>query len=98
MMNQMSEVQTLQVGTLELRKTAEGWEYLSEGLQGEPDRWCNAATSLGPFSNLGVSILLDELVGARELAALRVKSVWNCRHWTSKGLLRLSSTLSRANA
>ena len=94
MMNQMSEVQTLQVGTLELRKTAEGWEYLSEGLQGEPDRWCNAATSLGPFSNLGESILLDELVGARELAALRVKSVCrNCRHWTSKGYCDFIDTI-----
>jgi hypothetical protein len=94
MINQLSDVPTLQVGTLELRKTDEGWQYLSEGLHGEPDRWCDAATALGPFSNLGVSILLDELLGARELTTLRGESVCrNCRYWTSKGYCDFIDTI-----
>lgn len=90
----MSDTPTLQVGALELRKTAEGWQYLSEGLHGEPDRWCDAANALGPFSNSGVGILLDELLGARELAALRAESVCrNCRNWTSKGYCEFIDTI-----
>lgn len=70
----MSSFATMQVGTLKLRKTDEGWQYLSEGTQSEPDRWCDAATSLGPFSNSGVGSLLDELLAARELATFRAES------------------------
>lgn len=80
----MYEFPTMQVGTLELRKTPEGWQYLSEGLNGDPDRWCNAASELGPFSNSGVTGLLDELLVARLLDTRQAGSVCsNCEHWTS---------------
>lgn len=82
----MSDSTTLQVGSLEMRKTAEGWQYLSEGVQGEPDRWCDATSSLGPFSNAGVNNLLDELLAARLKAAQTASRVCsNCRHWDSNG-------------
>lgn len=38
----MSEQVTMQFGPLELRKTEEGWQYLSEGVGHEPDTWCDA--------------------------------------------------------
>lgn len=85
-MEQLSDLPIMQVGPLSLRKTPDGWQYLSEGLQGEPDRWCDAASVLGPFSNSGVTSLLDELQGARELAAQQAKRVCrNCRYWTPQG-------------
>lgn len=34
----MSDFPTLRVGELELRKTADGWQYLSGRVHGEPDR------------------------------------------------------------
>lgn len=82
----MSDSTTLRVGSQELRKTAEGWQYLSEGVQGEPDRWCDATSSLGPFSNAGVNNLLDELLAAHTHAAEAATRVCkNCRHWDSEG-------------
>ena len=85
-MNQTIDYPTMQVGGLELRKTADGWQHLSEGVQGEPDRWCEATSSLGPFSNAGVNKLLDELLAARTQAAQTANRVCsNCRHWDSNG-------------
>lgn len=82
----MSEFPKLHVGKLALRKTAEGWQYLSEGLQGEPDLWCDATSVLGPFSHSGVGTLLDELLEAREAATAKSRSVCqNCRWWDSRG-------------
>lgn len=49
----MSEQVTMQFGSLELRKTDEGWLYLSEGVGNEPDTWCDATSVLGPFGGLG---------------------------------------------
>ena len=46
----MTVIQTMRVGSLELRKTATGWEYLSEGVGNEPDLWCDATAALGPVS------------------------------------------------
>ncbi|NWD56714.1 hypothetical protein HX878_18415 [Pseudomonas veronii] len=57
----MSEFETMQVGSLELRKVGDGWQYLSEGLGGESDRWSDAADILGPFGGSGVNDLLDAL-------------------------------------
>jgi len=80
----MSVIQAMQVGTLELRKTDEGWQYLSEGVANEPDLWCDASDVLGPFGGSGVNDLLDELWAAREQAALNASRVCkNCRHWRS---------------
>lgn len=56
---------TLKIGELELRKTEEGWQFLSEGFGGDPDRWCDATSVLGPFGGSGVNDLLDELAAAR---------------------------------
>ncbi|WHS57381.1 MULTISPECIES: hypothetical protein [Pseudomonas] len=82
----MSDCPTLQVGEVELRKTADGWQYLSEGVQGEPDCWCDATSMLGPFSHSGVGSLLDELLVARETAATKTKRVCQtCRWWDSGG-------------
>lgn len=67
----MSEQETMQVGSLELRKTDEGWEFLSEGQAGEPDRWCDATSVLGPFGGSGVNDLLDELAAIKARAAAR---------------------------
>lgn len=78
----MSEIQTMQVGTLELQKTAEGWQFLSEGVGFEPDRWCDASNTLGPFGGSGVNTLLDEILAARQQAEQKAESVCkNCRHW-----------------
>ncbi|WP_427121592.1 hypothetical protein [Pseudomonas aeruginosa] len=78
----MSEFQTLQVGSLELRKTADGWQYLSEGIGNDPDRWCDATGVLGPFGNSGVNTLLDELLAARQEAEQKAERVCeNCRYW-----------------
>lgn len=62
----MSEQETMQTGSLELRKSEEGWHYLSEGVAGDPDRWCDATDVLGPFGGSGVNDLLDELAAAKE--------------------------------
>nr|WP_176451499.1 hypothetical protein [Pseudomonas putida] len=43
----MSEQVTMQFGPLELRKTEEGWQYLSEGVGHEPDTWCDATYPSG---------------------------------------------------
>lgn len=67
----MSEHETMQVGSLELRKTEEGWQYLSEGAGGEPDRWCDATSVLGPFGGSGVNDLLDDLAATKASAAAR---------------------------
>lgn len=61
----MSQQVTMQVGTLELRKTDEGWQYLSEGVGYEPDSWIDAASMWGPFGGSGLSKLLDELAAAK---------------------------------
>lgn len=59
------QVITMKVGTLELRKTEAGWEYLSEGVAGDPELWCDAAGALSPFSGTGVNSLLDELAATK---------------------------------
>jgi hypothetical protein len=65
----MSDYETMQVGEMKLRKAEEGWQHLSEGYGGEPDRWCDATDVLGPFGGSGVNDLLDELsVAKTELA------------------------------
>ncbi len=56
---------TMTLGELQLRKTEEGWQFLSEGLGNDPDRWCDATDVLGPFGGSGVNDLLDELAAAR---------------------------------
>ena len=61
----MSELETMQVGSLELRKTDDGWQYMSEGLGGGPDRWSDAADILGPFGGSGINDLLDVLSTAK---------------------------------
>lgn len=68
--SEMSELETMQVGSLQLRNTDDGWQYLSEGLGGEPDRWSDAADILGPFGGSGINDLLDALSTAK--AALSV--------------------------
>lgn len=83
---QMTDFPTLRVGELELRKTSEGWQYLSEGVQGEPDLWCDATSLLGPLSHSGVATLLDELLLAREAATTKtVRACKTCRWWDSSG-------------
>lgn len=78
----MSQIQTMQVGAVELRKTSEGWQYLSEGVGNDPDRWCDATSVLAPFGGSGVSTLLDELLAARQEAEQKAVSVCeNCRYW-----------------
>ena len=90
----MCDLPTMQVGTLELCKTPEGWQYLSKGEQSEPDSWCDAASVLGPFSNSGVGGLLDELLAARELATLRAEAACrHCAYWTSEGHCGFIDTL-----
>jgi hypothetical protein len=61
----MTVIKTMQVGGLELRKTEDGWQYLSEGYQGDPDVWCPVQGHLGPFSGSGIEGLLDELAQAK---------------------------------
>jgi hypothetical protein len=90
----MSDSTTLQIGSLVLRKAADGWKYLSEGVQGEPDRWCDATSSLGPFSNAGVNSLLDELLAAREQVTQKASRVCkNCRYWDSEGNCEFIDTI-----
>ena len=60
----MKILETMTVGPLELRRTEEGWQYLSEGLGGEPDRWGDATASLGPFSGSGINGLLSAISAA----------------------------------
>lgn len=71
----MSDQDKMQVGPLELRKTEEGWEYLSEGLGGEPDRWFEATDVLCPFGGSGVNDLLDELAMAKSRAEALLEQV-----------------------
>lgn len=66
----MSDQETMQVGPLELRKTEEGWQYLSEGVANDPDNWCDATSVLGPFGGSGVNDLLDELSAAKTQLAM----------------------------
>lgn len=61
----MSDRETMQVGSLELRKTVDGWQYLSEGVANDPDTWYDATSVLGPFGGSGVNDLLDELSAAK---------------------------------
>ncbi|HBO4842637.1 hypothetical protein [Pseudomonas aeruginosa] len=49
-----------------LRRSANGWEFLSEGVGYEADAWYPAADVLGPFSGSGVDTLLDELADGQE--------------------------------
>ncbi|MEX6780480.1 hypothetical protein [Pseudomonas aeruginosa] len=78
----MSEIQTMQVGPVEVRKTAEGWQYLSEGVGNDPDHWCDATSVLGPFGGSGVNTLLDELLAARQQTEQKAERVCkNCRYW-----------------
>ena len=67
----MSEQETMRVGSLELRRNQEGWQYLSEGVGGESDRWCDATSVPGPFGGSGVNDLLDELAATIAKAAAR---------------------------
>jgi len=60
----MRILETMKVGTLDLRRTAEGWQYQSEGAGNEPDQWCDATDTLGPFGRSGVNTLLDALSAA----------------------------------
>lgn len=64
----MSNNQTMQVGQHQMRKTEGGWQYLSQGVDGEPDRWCDATSDHGPFSGSGVTALLDELAATKAMA------------------------------
>lgn len=78
----MSEFQNMQVGSLELRKTADGWQYLSEGIGNDPDHWCDATGMLAPFGGSGVNTLLDELLAARQQAEQKAEQTCkNCRWW-----------------
>jgi len=78
----MSGFQTINIGALELRKTDQGWQYLSEGMGNDADQWCDATSSLGPLGGSGVNSLLDELLAARELAEQKAASVCsNCVYW-----------------
>jgi hypothetical protein len=74
---------TMNLDGLELRKTDDGWQYLSEGISNDPDHWCDATSVLGPFSGSGTGKLLDELLAAKEREAQRANSVCkNCRNWS----------------
>jgi len=64
----MSQQETMQALSLNLRKTEDGWQYLSEGLGTDPDRWCDATNTLGPFTGSGLNSLLDELAAAKKAA------------------------------
>lgn len=80
----ISESVTMHVGDLELRKSEEGWQYLSEGIGGDPDRWIDASGALGPFSGSGVAVLLDALLAAKgQLAQASIAVCQNCCHWKS---------------
>jgi hypothetical protein len=61
----MTDQVTMQFGPLELRKTEEGWQYLSQGAGHEPGTWCDATSVLGPFGGSGVNDLLDELAATK---------------------------------
>lgn len=61
----MTNKLTMEVNGLQLRRTDEGWQYLSEGYATDPDTWCDATSTLGPFSGDGVNHLLDELASAK---------------------------------
>lgn len=64
----MSQNETMQALSLNLRKTESGWQYLSEGVGTDPDTWCDATSALSPFSGSGVNSLLDELAAAKQAA------------------------------
>ncbi|NVL49832.1 hypothetical protein F2S72_08780 [Pseudomonas syringae pv. actinidiae] len=96
-MNLTNEMQTMQVAGVEVRKTSDGWQYLSEGIQNEADVWCNASSALGPFGNAGVFALLDELHAARADAAQRANRVCkNCRWWVRKNYCDFIDTIPAA--
>lgn len=67
----MTKHQTIQFASQTLRKTQEGWQYLSEGLEGAPDCWCDATSVIGPFGGSGVNALLDEVAATLANAAAR---------------------------
>jgi hypothetical protein len=71
----MSDYETMQVGELELRKGEEGWQHLSEGYGGEPDRWCDATDVLGPFGGSGINDVLDELAASKRKAEALLSQV-----------------------
>ncbi len=71
----MSNQETMRFGTLELRKTEEGWQYLSEGVGHEPDIWCDATSVLGPFGGSGVNDVLDELATTKNRAEALLEQV-----------------------
>lgn len=78
----MNAVQTMRIGAIELRKTDGGWQYLIEGIENEPDHWCDATSFLGPLGGSGTNNLLDELLAARIQAEQKAASVCqNCIHW-----------------
>ncbi|MBG4400736.1 hypothetical protein I4940_07960 [Pseudomonas aeruginosa] len=58
-----------------LRRSANGWEFLSEGVGYEADAWHPAADVLGPFSGSGVDTLLDELADGQEQLAVALKGL-----------------------
>ncbi|MGI0649487.1 hypothetical protein ACRCPS_31205 [Pseudomonas aeruginosa] len=64
--DQTDDQPRMSIGELELRRTEEGWQYLSEGVGLEPDIWCDAINVLGPFGGSGVNDLLDEVHSLRE--------------------------------
>lgn len=62
----LSIVETMEVDGLQLRKTSLGdWEYLCEGMGGDPDTWCPAMDVLGPLSGSGIETVLNALSDAR---------------------------------
>ncbi|NRC34124.1 hypothetical protein [Pseudomonas aeruginosa] len=79
----MCEQITMQVGELELRRTEEGWEYLSQEADGQPGEWSDATSVLGPFGGSGVNDLLDELAAVKASKSTREaeleKALWVMR-------------------
>lgn len=65
----MTEQKVMSFGKLELRKTDEGWQYLSEGNAFDPEQWCDATDVRGPFAGSGINDLLDELAASKALSA-----------------------------
>lgn len=73
--NQTDDQPRMSIGELELRRTEEGWQYLTEGVGHEPDIWCDAINVLGPFGGSGVNDLLDEVHSLREeIAQLKAQA------------------------
>lgn len=73
---------TMQIGSITLRKAAAGWEYRSASLQPEPEFWSPAGSDIEGLPGTALNALLDELLIAREQAAIKAQSVCrNCKWW-----------------